>query len=85
MAKDTKSEEVKIIEAQFSGFKLYLNEKFEQNDKDHSTIIGQTTKTNGRVTSLEVFKNRMIGALIVLNLVFGAFITYVLTVLRNVK
>lgn len=47
---------------------LFL-EKFNTNDDQHTSILIQTTKTNGRVTGLEDWKNKVIGALIMTNII----------------
>ena len=58
-----------ITKEVFSEFKIYLDEKFNQNELGHVKIIEQTTRTNGRVTELERWMNRIIGGLIISNIV----------------
>lgn len=52
----------------------------------HTQILVQTTKTNGRVTSLEKTRNIMIGALGFANLIaVPVILAYILTNLRLVS
>jgi hypothetical protein len=55
-----------------------LNNFFRENKEDHNTIITQTTKTNGRVSCLEVWKNRITGGMIVLNIFMVPTLMYLL-------
>jgi len=62
-------EDKKEIIVRLDSLKELFLEKFDTNEKDHSNILTQTTKTNGRVTSLEDWKNKVIGALIMTNII----------------
>jgi len=55
-----------------------LNNFFRENKEDHITLIKQTTETNGRVSKLEIFKSKIIGALIVMNIFAVPIILYLL-------
>ena len=59
-------EDKKIIEAELCGLKELLEEKFDRNDKDHQEIIMQTTRTNGSVRSLQIWRGYITGAVAVL-------------------
>ena len=58
-----------VLVERLEGITNLINERFSENDRSHNTILIQTTKTNGRVTKLEDWKNRMIGAIIIMNIV----------------
>lgn len=51
---------------------------FKKNSEDHSTIVVQTTKTNGRVTKLESYKNMVVGALAVIVVVLGWLVSFII-------
>ena len=51
------------------GVTKLINEKFNENEKSHNAILAQTCKTNGRVSNLEDWKNKIIGALLMMNLI----------------
>ena len=55
------------IIAELKGLGNLFEEKFKNNDESHKAILEQVTKTNGRVTSLETLKNRIIGGIIIGN------------------
>jgi hypothetical protein len=57
------------IIAHLKGLKDLFNEKFETNDNSHKAILEQVIRTNGRVTTLEAWKNRIIGGFIISNLI----------------
>jgi hypothetical protein len=59
-------EDKKIIEAELCGLKNLLEEKFKQNDRDHKEIIEQTTKTNGSVRTLQIWRGYITGAIAVI-------------------
>lgn len=46
-----------------------INEKFEHNAEQHNDILIQAKKINGRVTDLENWKNKIIGALVMTNII----------------
>jgi len=52
---------------------------FRENKEDHDILIDQTTKTNGRVSKLEAWKNIIVGGLIILNTVVWPVILYLIT------
>ena len=56
-----------------------LTNWFRENKEDHETIIVQTTKTNGKVSELEKWKNNMTGALIILNVVVWPLVLLFIT------
>ena len=55
-----------------------LNNFFREKKEDHATIITQTTKTNGRVTALESFKNKLLGGFIVSDIFIIPTLLYLL-------
>lgn len=58
-----------VLVERLEGVTKLINEKFTENEKGHNAILAQTCKTNGRVTNLEDWKNKIIGALIMMNLI----------------
>lgn len=59
----------RLINEQQNSITKLVNERFAENEKSHSNILAQTCKTNGRVSGLENFKNKVIGALIAMNII----------------
>ncbi len=76
MENGNKESEAGIIAVQILGLTNLINEKFKNNDEQHTLLIEQTTKTNGRVTVLEQAKNLAIGGLFVLNIIVIPVIVY---------
>ena len=58
-----------VLVERLEGVTKLINEKFTENEKSHSAILAQTCKTNGRVNDLEGIKNKLVGALIMTNIV----------------
>jgi len=68
------NEHDEVIITKLEGLEKLFNEKFTTNAKEHEAIIKQTTKTNGttgdnsrRLTKLEKAKAKVVGALILAN------------------
>lgn len=57
-----------LLERLHSVTKL-INEKFEHNAEQHNDILIQAKKINGRVADLENWKNKIIGALVMTNII----------------
>jgi len=57
-----------VIIERIEGMMKLIQEKFDDNKGDHLRIEAQTTKTNGRVNKLESWKDKVVGALIIMNL-----------------
>ena len=56
-----------VLNAKLDALTNVITANQTANHESHNMIIAQTTKTNGRVTSLEKTKNIMVGALIILH------------------
>lgn len=61
--------EESVVVEKIKGLTDLFNEKFDQNKIDHDKILEQTCKTNGRVNRLESWRDKVIGALIIMNLI----------------
>jgi len=61
-------EKMEIL-AKLEGLENLFNEKFETNGKDHQAILEQVKKNNSRTSKLECWQNRLIGGLIVSNII----------------
>ncbi len=51
-----------VIVERIDGLKLWIEEKFKENSKEHLIVMEKQDKTNGRVKTLELWKARLIGA-----------------------
>lgn len=56
-----------------------LNNLITDNKDDHEKIIAQTTKTNGRVSKHDVWLNRIIGGLILTEIILVPLAIYIIT------
>ena len=56
-----------------------LKNWFAENKEDHKSIIEQTTKTNGRVSKHDVWLNRIIGGLILTEIILVPLAIYIIT------
>ena len=66
-----------VLAERLDGVSHLIEEKFNTNDVSHDAILTQVRKTNGtvivntqRISTLEIWQNRIIGGLIVPNIVF---------------
>lgn len=59
-----------VVVEMFKGLESLINQRFKENEDQHKVVVKHQEKTNGRVTRLEEFKNRIIGALVIMNLIF---------------
>lgn len=53
------------ILSEIKGFRNLVEEQFKNNEEHHDNILEQVKKTNGRTTNLEIWQARIIGGLIV--------------------
>lgn len=56
-----------------------LNNLITDNKDDHEKIIEQTTKTNGTVSKHDVWLNRIIGGLILTEIILVPLAIYIIT------
>jgi hypothetical protein len=56
-----------------------LKNWFAENKEDHKSIIEQTTKTNGRVNKHDLWLNRIIGGLILTEIILVPLAIYIIT------
>lgn len=76
-----------VLAERLEGLVKLINEKFNTNETAHNSILEQTKKTNGtvinnssRISKLEVWQNRIIGGLIVSNMVV---LPVIIVILKN--
>ena len=60
------------------GLTALIDEKFEDNKKDHESLIAQTTKTNGNVTTLQKWMATSKGAIAVITTIVVPVMLYLL-------
>ena len=65
-----------VIVERLDGFRFLFEEKIENINKELKEIKIQTTTTNGRTTKLEGKVNKIIGGLIVVEVVIIALLKY---------
>jgi hypothetical protein len=58
------------VEQEICGLRELFLEKFDQNNRMHEAILTQTTRTNGRVRSLEVWRGIITGAVSIITIFF---------------
>ena len=63
-----------VLYEKIIGLTNMVDEKFSENQKDNQRLIEQTTKTNGRVTSLEQWRWYQTGAITIISLLVGSLI-----------
>ena len=68
-----------VLVERLEGVTKLITDKFVENEKSHNIILIQTTKTNGRVSELENLKNKVIGALIVMNIILLPIVYIILS------
>lgn len=56
------------------GLTNMVDERFGENQKEHARVIEQTTRTNGRVTSLEQWRWYQTGAITIISLIVTAIV-----------
>jgi hypothetical protein len=56
-----------------------INNLIETNKSEHSAILIQTTRTNGRVNKLELWQNRIIGGMIIVDIIVIPIVLYWIT------
>jgi hypothetical protein len=66
-----------VIIVRLDGLKEIMNEKFDENNKNHETMLAQVTYTNGRVRGLEKWKWGLAGGIAVLSFLgVGTMLSY---------
>jgi hypothetical protein len=56
------------------GLSNMIDERFSENKTEHTRLIDQTTKTNGRVTSLEQWRWYQTGAITIITVIVTAIV-----------
>ena len=66
-----------VLSEKLEGVVHLIEEKFKTNESSHDAILAQVKKTNGtviantqRISNIEDWKNKVIGALVMTNLIF---------------
>ena len=67
-----------VLLEKIEGLKRLIDEKFEENNKAHNSLIIQTTKTNGSVTTLQRWMATSKGAIAVLTTFIVPVMLYLL-------
>lgn len=67
-----------VLYEKIIGLERLINERFSENNKEHSAIIAQTTKTNGKVIILQEWMNTSKGAIAILGAVILPVMFYLL-------
>lgn len=67
-----------VIVEKLNGLDKLINLKFEQNQKEHETIISHQKKTNGNVKKNTSYRFYMTGAVAVLAVIFSIVIKQVM-------
>ena len=69
------------ITKEFSSIRAEMNASHKRTDEKLDKILSQTTKTNGRVSMLELWKSYLVGSWVIISLFVIPLIIYI----NNVK
>ena len=67
-----------VLLEKLKGLSDMVAEKFSENQAAHERVIEQTTKTNGRVTSLEQWRWYQTGAITIITVIVTAIVIPIL-------
>lgn len=63
-----------VLLEKIKGLTNLIDQRFNENREDHDRLIAQTTKTNGRVTSLEQWRAYQTGAIAIIAVIITAIV-----------
>ena len=70
------SDKSDILTERIEGLKTLINEKFDENNRNHQSILEQVKYTNGSVRSLKIWRAYITGGFAVLSILFVPVLIY---------